>query len=96
MTGRIKALLVLVILMGFAIVIGTIVLAFAISQKLGGQDTRPLAAASIAVEPGTMVQSASSDGKQLVLLEQANGHQQIELRSLDGRLITRYAVTPQP
>lgn len=96
MTGNIKALLVLVIVMGVMLVVGTIALAVAIAQKLGGADQQPAVTASIAVAPGTQIMNASSDGRRLVLLEMVNGHQQIELRAMDGRLITRYAIATAP
>ncbi|MCS6931252.1 MAG: DUF6476 family protein [Acetobacteraceae bacterium] len=90
-----RALTILVAVMGVMIVAGTVALAVVIVQRLGGAAEAPMAAGSLGQPEGSRIGGiASAEGRVAVWVVRPDGDRLLLLDGRSGRVVGELRVSP--
>ena len=90
-----RALTILVAVMGLMIVVGTVALAVVIVQRLGGAAEAPAIAGSLGQPEGTRIGGiASAEGRVAVWVQRPDGDRVLLLDARTGRVVGETRVSP--
>jgi hypothetical protein len=91
----VRALTILVAVMGVMIVAGTVALAVAIVQRLGGTAAAPALAGSLGQPEGSRIGGiASAEGRVAVWVQRPDGDRVVLLDGRSGRVVGELRVSP--